>query len=656
MSSALTHIGFGILNMFGVVKRFREHLLYRLIVSLFAIILVLAVASIILFRYSVREWNRRVNFRNNEVVLNRLKVAMLRYDKKFVMQPIYDLLFDNIVQPMKLEKRDFHACLKPFFKAYRIEMNFPESAVSKLVMVDKNGAILGRIFLEKNFRRRKFEIRFGGGHLPGDILKKLQNASQWSMVFIGQNMTPSGYNYFYGFRAGSFEPFFINGKNDIYFLVEVNLRRLLQTVQRTAGLRSMQGILIWDQNGTIIYHPDPRWQSQYIRKLLPQLPNVKSLHPFEQVAKTSTGNYYLLTVDSFEHKYYLTVFTNLESQEFTFVNKILAIHGIVFFFVFLLGAFLISLVLHNSLQSISELNQQVTSIVKGDWAEEIPVRRRDEIGELAVSFNRMLENLNRSIEELAEEKARKLHYEQISQFKSSLIRQFGHDLEKILNTIKVPVENLLLGIYGGIDDRQLRALHRIKIGADLMDSMTRDMMALSKIEAGKLMLNLDTFRADDLLEDIQPYVQAFQERFRWNHIHISIENLSHGVLITADREKMSRVLINLLSNAIDAVRRKKDGAEGTVVLRSFVEDHQIVWEVEDNGIGIPEGEQMRIFEPFYQYAGTNENGKMSGAGIGLPIVKAFVELHGGKISVRSQVQKGSIFRVEMILLKQTKST
>jgi signal transduction histidine kinase len=197
-------------------------------------------------------------------------------------------------------------------------------------------------------------------------------------------------------------------------------------------------------------------------------------------------------------------------------------------------------------------------------------------------------------------------------------------------------------MFGEVNDKQMEYLKDIHSSGQHLLSLINDVLDLSKIEAGKMELDLSCFDLGLLLEHSATLVR---ERAQRHGLTLDIEvgeGLNEWV---ADARKVKQVAVNLLSNAVKftpnggrvSVRaRHLNGANG--LAGSWAEVS-----VSDTGVGIAPGDQALVFEEFRQASG-NVLRKAEGTGLGLALVKRFVELHGGTVSLESEPGRGSTFR------------
>jgi len=239
--------------------------------------------------------------------------------------------------------------------------------------------------------------------------------------------------------------------------------------------------------------------------------------------------------------------------------------------------------------------------------------------------------------------------------KSDFLANMSHELRTPLNSIIGFSEILEDGVAGPIADNQKELLNDISTSGKHLLSLINDILDLSKVEAGKMELELGEFNLEELIDGS---LVMFKEKAMKHNIKVDAE-IEEGIgNIIADERKIKQVLFNLLSNAFKftldggAVRvqaRKVRGEEtidapfratGPMLLatdRYFVE-----MSVTDTGIGIAAEDQKKLFQPFQQIDSALSR-KYSGTGLGLNLCKQFIELHGGRIWIESEEGKGSKF-------------
>jgi signal transduction histidine kinase len=237
-------------------------------------------------------------------------------------------------------------------------------------------------------------------------------------------------------------------------------------------------------------------------------------------------------------------------------------------------------------------------------------------------------NLFREIEE----KSRLL--EVANQHKSEFLANMSHELRTPLNAIIGFSEVLLQRMFGELNPKQDEYLQDVLSSGRHLLSLINDILDLSKVEAGRMELDLARF---DLPQAMQDTLVLVRERAARHGIELHLE-VDGGVgQIVADERKVKQVMLNLLSNAV-----KFTPQGGRVDVRTVPTDGGVEISVADTGIGIAPENQELIFEEFRQVGGDYAH-KREGTGLGLTLARRFVELHGGRIWVKSQPGQGSTF-------------
>lgn len=221
-----------------------------------------------------------------------------------------------------------------------------------------------------------------------------------------------------------------------------------------------------------------------------------------------------------------------------------------------------------------------------------------------------------------------------SQHKSQFLANMSHELRTPLNAIIGFSEVLLEKMFGDLNEKQEDYLNDIFTSGKHLLDLINDVLDLSKVEAGKLELELNSVNLRKLLEGSLVVVR---ERALAHNITLSLQMSDEINTITADERKVKQIVFNLLSNAM-----KFTPDSGEVGVRARSSDHVVEIAVWDTGVGIPREDQKRIFEEFQQ-AEQGLTDKPEGTGLGLALTEKLVKLHGGKIWVESEEGHGSTF-------------
>lgn len=227
--------------------------------------------------------------------------------------------------------------------------------------------------------------------------------------------------------------------------------------------------------------------------------------------------------------------------------------------------------------------------------------------------------------------------QELDRLKSAFVSIVSHELRTPMTSIKGYVENILDGLAGGLTDKQSYYLTRVKSNAERLTRMVNDLLDLSRIENPDKRheyLRPMPMSIRDLVAEV---VESFQPMACQRSITVKADTPAWLPFIRGDRDKLHRVLTNLVGNAL-----KFTSAGGEVLIRTMpLTDDSVQICVSDTGCGIPPHERDKVFDKFFRGAASPEEAR--GAGLGLAIAKSLVELHGGRIWLESTLGRGSHF-------------
>lgn len=229
--------------------------------------------------------------------------------------------------------------------------------------------------------------------------------------------------------------------------------------------------------------------------------------------------------------------------------------------------------------------------------------------------------------------------QEVDRLKSMLLSHVSHELKTPLTSIKGFVDNMLDGLTGELPGKQRDYLNRIRTNTDRLSRMITNLLDQSRIESGTYRLDRVPLCLFDLMVEV---VEQFRPMAASKRMTLEMVCPDPTIQVWADPDKFIQVLSNLVDNAI---KYTPPGGKVTVATTRH-HPERVMITVADTGEGIPAEAMGKLFEPFYQ-ASQQPGTRAKGLGLGLSIVKTLVELHGGNISVTSEVGKGSEFSILM---------
>ena len=279
----------------------------------------------------------------------------------------------------------------------------------------------------------------------------------------------------------------------------------------------------------------------------------------------------------------------------------------------------------------------LSEVAKGNFAATINVPNRDEFGALADRMNHMSQELHdlyesqrRGSEELQRLNDR---LQQASKAKSDFLANMSHELRTPMNAILGFVEMVLDGIYGEVPPYLKEPLTDIQTNGKHLLRLINDVLDLSKIEAGRMDLVLAEYSVQDIVETVRASLQSLALEKGLEFVAAAQDDIPVAL---GDGKRITQCLMNLVGNALKFSKR------GSVAVWVERQGDDLLYRVSDTGIGIPQHELENIFTEFQQ-VDTAITREFSGTGLGLNITKKFVEMHGGRIWVESELGKGSTF-------------
>jgi two-component system sensor histidine kinase BaeS len=303
--------------------------------------------------------------------------------------------------------------------------------------------------------------------------------------------------------------------------------------------------------------------------------------------------------------------------ETAFLTRVMQISALSAVGVIAMGLLLAFLLSRALTRPIRELTAATRAVSAGKLEQTVPVRSRDELGELAASFNRMNAELARSI---------------------ALRRQMTADIAHELRTPISVIMGNAEAVHDGVLPPSLETFEIIRDEAERLDSLIEDLRTLSRADAGELPIEFQPVAPAKLLEKV---LVIHKQRAAQKNIAITWQVAPGLPEIPADMGRMTQVLSNLVDNALIYV---PEG--GSIQMSSRVVDKCLEFRVQDSGPGIPENELERIFDRFYRSDPSRQRNK-GGSGLGLAIAKSIVEKHNGSIWAESKPGDGTTIIIQL---------
>jgi PAS domain S-box-containing protein len=226
---------------------------------------------------------------------------------------------------------------------------------------------------------------------------------------------------------------------------------------------------------------------------------------------------------------------------------------------------------------------------------------------------------------------------EVDRMKSEFVSTVSHELRTPMTSIKGYVDLMLMGAAGEFSPSQSHFLEVIKKNAHRLQILVDDLLDISRIETGKTRLNLEALDVSELIDEVVNGHLQGRIQHEQKDVEVTITTPDSLPRASADHEKVTRILTNLVDNALNYT---PDG--GHIEVSAVVEDRFVNISVKDSGIGISKENQKKIFERFYRVEDEDVQ-EIPGTGLGLAIVSNLVEMHGGTLSLDSELGAGSTF-------------
>ncbi len=292
-------------------------------------------------------------------------------------------------------------------------------------------------------------------------------------------------------------------------------------------------------------------------------------------------------------------------------------------FIIFLGILIIILMLNSIMRPIRALYASIIELQKGNFKTKVDIKSGDELEVLGNVFNKTVKTLS-SIEE---------EHNELEKAKTEFLSITSHELRSPMTPMRAQLQMLMKGYYGKLNEKQKESMNIVLRNTERLDKILVDFLEVSRIEAARLKFR---FMRTNLEEYIKRTVEETKHYMPEKNIKFILK-MDKLPIFEVDPDRVMQVLRNLLNNA---VKFCDDG--GKIKIRVKLKKDHIFFSVRDNGVGISQEDQKRLFEPFFQAGGMYQR-RVGGTGLGLAICKGIVESQNGMIGVKSKKGKGSKF-------------
>jgi signal transduction histidine kinase len=395
-------------------------------------------------------------------------------------------------------------------------------------------------------------------------------------------------------------------------------------------LISGQLVVLYDQHGQIVSKKIPISKSNDLKRTLEFALNNKTAY---QVEKDSL--YYLTPLRVGKRQVGVVQFYYSLSRNLEFYNYMKLLFIYVGSGVFVLSFILAYFYFNSFASAIVKLEQMVDRIRKG-YYEIIVLPRKDEIGNLSKGIHDMGEQIMKTIQDMEEEQKKlTLAVDKLSKLEKQQKQFIGnvtHEFKTPLTSVKAYID--LLEMYPDDEELLKNAKLNIKNETQRLYEMVDKVLQLSALEKYDFEFHKEKVDVQQAILLVLNSLKGKMDKFK-----INIETDLTGAYVEADKDSMTMILMNLLDNAI-----KYNKPKGSIFVKNYLKGHQVMIEISDTGIGIPEEVVDKIFEPFYT-VDKNRSRQRGGTGLGLALAKKHVETQRGSLSLVNTSFEGSMFRI-----------
>ena len=403
---------------------------------------------------------------------------------------------------------------------------------------------------------------------------------------------------------------------------EIGIRKLLQISTLDLDVESVgeiheELIQIPRENSKSLQEIDPLWESMQSKITI--LEERTLLSPEFNSAKNKMNSDKEILYQDIDKvlKKWSDITSDKNSDEQIIIQVILIVDIVIFFIVLI--------IIRQSLSPLDKITQAISKVKEGVYGE-IQYSGKDEVGQLADSFNTMSHTIK---EKEDEGKKNELA-------KDEFLAMITHELKTPLVPIQGYSDILLSEHLGKLTDKQRERISIIKSSSETLLSIISDLLDAQKLELGQLRI---TKKITSIKEGISKAIESIKLEAEKNNIEIILKG--EDIQIEHDSDRIGQVISNLIKNSIIAIKAN-DANGGKIEINVESSPSDVTISVKDNGTGIPKEKQVGLFKKFYQVDATLTR-ERGGSGLGLAICKGIIENHLGEIWVDSEINQGATF-------------
>ncbi|WP_202710428.1 ATP-binding protein [Sporosalibacterium faouarense] len=401
-----------------------------------------------------------------------------------------------------------------------------------------------------------------------------------------------------------------------------------------------QSVVLYNQSGTIVSEKAPQNQSNDLKDALQFALDNKTAYQIE-----NDSLYYMTPLKVGNEQVGVIQFYYSLSRNLEFYNHIKLLFIYIGTGVFILSFILAYFYFNSFANGIIMLEKMIYRIRKGHYETKV-LTRKDEIGKLSEGIHEMSEQIMKTIQNMKKEQENlRLAVNKLSQLEKQQKQFIGnvtHEFKTPLTSVKAYID--LLEMYPDDEELLKTAKTNIKNETQRLYEMVEKVLELSSLEKYDFEFNKEKIDVKESILQVLNSLKGKMDKFG-----INLETELTKAYVEADKDSMIIILVNLMDNAI-----KYNKTRGNISVKSYVKDNQVIIEIADTGIGIPEKVVNKIFQPFFT-VDKNRSRQNGGTGLGLALVKNQVEIQGGSISLVDTSSKGSTFRISFPLYKLSKT-